>query len=132
MMARVRDVIEASTADGERLRVFGSMSANTGTPWQIKTAVAVETKVIGGTITSSPHSRSSARNATSSATVPLQQEMACRTPVHTGEGSFKLLHLRAIAAPGPAAQDFLERLFLFSPKDRPVKERSLPHRLASQ
>jgi hypothetical protein len=51
--------------------------------------------------------------------------------VHAGEGSLEFLHLRAITTPGSAAQDFLERLFLFSPKDRPVKEMSLPNRLAS-
>src|SRR5690606_33337093 len=52
-----------------------SVSQKTGFAPTITTASAVETQVIAGTITSSPGPTSKARNASSSASVPLAQEM---------------------------------------------------------
>ena len=62
-MARVLGVIAASTAAGSRVKVFTSMSANTGVAPEIATELAVAAKVKEGTITSAPGSSSLARVA---------------------------------------------------------------------
>ena len=54
MIARVRSVTASSTFAGSKLHVEPSMSTKTGTAPTRRTAVAVATKLMGGTITSSP------------------------------------------------------------------------------
>ena len=68
-MARVRGVISASSRVSSRFSVSGRMSTNTGRAPRSTKALAVETKVNDGTITSSPGSRSSSSAAISSACV---------------------------------------------------------------
>ncbi len=71
MRAFVRSVIAASISAGSRLNVASSISTNTGTAPAATTELAVATNVYGGTITSCPGSTPTARNASSSAVVPL-------------------------------------------------------------
>ena len=54
MIARVRGVMARSAASGSRLKVSGSMSANTGVAPHCHTELAVAMKDSDGTITSSP------------------------------------------------------------------------------
>ena len=54
MIARVRSVIAASTAAGDKQNESRSMSANTGVAPVSATELAVAAKVNDGTITSSP------------------------------------------------------------------------------
>ena len=59
------------------LNVSGSMSTNTGVAPTLWIVPAVAKKVNGVVITSSPRPMSSARSASSSASVPLAQPIAC-------------------------------------------------------
>src|SRR5438477_12937711 len=71
MIARVRGVMAVSTAFGSRLKVFKSMSANTGIALDSTTADAVEKNVYGGMITSSSAWMPAAINAMRKETVPV-------------------------------------------------------------
>ena len=76
MSARVFEVIVASTASRSRLRVTGSMSANTGRAPTSSTMFDVETQVSGDVITSSPSPMPAMRSAISIVQVP---ELNART-----------------------------------------------------
>ena len=78
MMAFVFGVIAAAIAAGEMLKVFGSMSTNTGVAPTLWIVPAVAKKVNGVVITSSPRPMSSARIARRIASVPLAQPIAYR------------------------------------------------------
>jgi len=54
MMPRVRGVMAASSLEGSRFRVTGSMSTSTGTPPCRRTVLSVDTQVSAVVITSSP------------------------------------------------------------------------------
>ncbi len=71
MIARVRDVIFASTWFGSMHQVRGSQSTSTGWPPLYSTACAQEMMVKVGRITSSPGCRSRQASAACKATVPL-------------------------------------------------------------
>ena len=68
-VARVREVAAGSIAFGSILSVSGSISTNTGTAPRRTTALAVDTKVKDGMITSSPGFRSHRMAAISNAAV---------------------------------------------------------------
>jgi len=80
MMAFVRGVSAASTADGSRQKVSRSTSTMMGVALHSTTALAVATNVYAGTITSSPASIPPASKATRNATVPLHTAMPCLVP----------------------------------------------------
>ena len=67
------DIVETAAAahSGSMLKVYGSMSTNTGVPPIRETAVAVEMNEMAGTITSSPGPTPATVSAASSARVPL-------------------------------------------------------------
>jgi hypothetical protein len=77
---RVRGVMRAATLAGSRLKLSGSMSANTGVAPTMEIASAEAKKVNGVVITSSPGPMSSARNASTSASVPLATPVAWSAP----------------------------------------------------
>ena len=79
-MALVRGVIRRSTSSGSRPSRTGSLSANTGTAPSHSIGDTDAHHVADGTITSSPGCRLIAKNAASSAAVPLQWASACGTP----------------------------------------------------
>ena len=80
MTAFVRSVIRACICSGSILKVFGSMSANTGRAPRRYTDPAVEKKVKLGTMTSSPGPTSKAIMATMSASVPDESPTAYGAP----------------------------------------------------
>ena len=71
MTPAVRSVTRPAASSRSRFRVSGSTSANTGVPPASTTHSAVAKKLKAGTITSSPGARSSARRASTRASVPL-------------------------------------------------------------
>jgi hypothetical protein len=89
--ALVRGVTAAATAAGDTLNVAGSMSTNTGVAPTLWMVPAVAKKVNGVVTTSSPRPTSSARSASSSASVPFAQPTAyfvCESPA-TAHSSFR-------------------------------------------
>ena len=70
MIAAVRGVMAARTASGSRLKVTGSTSTNTGMAMLCSGASPLAIIEMAGTITSSPGPISSARSASTSASVP--------------------------------------------------------------
>ena len=74
-MAFVRGVMAASAAAGSMHSVSASISTSTGVAFTASTAAAEATKVIPGTITSSPSPTSHATSAASSVCVPLVSAM---------------------------------------------------------
>ena len=79
-IARVRGVTLAATSAGSSPSRSGSLSANTGTPPSHTSGDTDAHHVADGTITSSPGPMPTAKNAASSAAVPLQWASACGTP----------------------------------------------------
>jgi len=70
MIAFVRGVSSAATLVGSSVQVSGWMSAKTGIAFWERIGRIDPMSVIGGTITSSPGSRSSMASATCTAAVP--------------------------------------------------------------
>ena len=80
MMPTVFGPTAAATPRGSRHQVLGSTSTNTGVALQNRTALAVATNVVAGTITSSPLPTPSVARARWRAVVPFEQATACRVP----------------------------------------------------
>jgi hypothetical protein len=76
MIARVRGVTRRATSCGSSPSVIGSMSANTGRAPALITALAVETNVKLGRITSSPGPSPATATAISSAAVRVDTSTA--------------------------------------------------------
>ena len=81
-MATVFSVIAFSTACGQRLYVFSSISAKTGLAPQLMIAFAVAMKVIGVVMTSSPGETPIAASARQRAEVPLFTAQAYLLPTN--------------------------------------------------
>ena len=88
-MARVRRVIAPSMRVSSRFSVSGRMSTNTGRAPRSTTAFTVDTKVKGGTMTSSPGRRSSRSAAISSACVHEVVSSAFGDPVSRSSHSWQ-------------------------------------------
>lgn len=86
MIAAVRGPSTAATESGSRLKVTGSMSANTGVAPVSRTELAVAAKVNEGTTTSSPAPIPAATSASRSAEVPEFTATQCR-PSTSAENS---------------------------------------------
>ena len=76
----MRALIAASISDSSRFKVSRRMSTKTGRAPRSKKALAVETKVNDGRITSSPGSRSQSRAAISRAAVQEWVSSTLRAP----------------------------------------------------
>ena len=80
-MALVLGVTAARMAAGEMLKVLGSMSVKTGVALQKRMGVALPIKVKGVVMTSVPGAMLWANRARWMAVVPLEQAIACFTPI---------------------------------------------------
>ena len=89
MIAFVRGVIFLSTSSGDKLKVSGSISVNTGFRPQYMGAKAVATNVKEGTITSLPTGKSSTCTASHRAVVPEFRTMECLHPIYLENSSSK-------------------------------------------
>ena len=114
-MALVRGVIAASISDSSMLSVSGRMSTNTGTAPRRTNALAVETKVNEGMITSSPGCRSSSKALISSAAVQECVSNALAQPVRSSSHAWQ----RLVNAPSPERWP-LACAWLMSHNSRPV------------
>jgi hypothetical protein len=79
-MARVRGPMRRATAAGSSSRLSGSRSAKTGVPPRYNTALALATKLMAGTITSSPAPMPRQCMRACSPAVPLEKLTAAAAP----------------------------------------------------